>query len=277
VAIFLFISGAAISFALTAIYLNVKGLAFNDRVALVAVGDIPSKIVFFFTRPFALTYRPFLIDSPNLPSLLLTLIVFFSFLAFLFWQKWKSFSLVFVHLFTLNLFFIASLLPLLVTSDNQIEMRLVGANTWLYCFVVVFLFLRLQTTIRPKVDFFKSKSQVITISFLAIVGFLTINQNYWHLYHEPFQDKQRFFQEQFSSCTDAQIESGVVIIQRTLPWPHKDLIGTYSQSTDLESEWVPVSAAIQYLKDSNIKLITSPILVGTNTNPGACIISLDEY
>jgi len=277
VAISFFVSGALISFVLTAIYLSVKGLTFNDRVALVAIGDIPSKIVFFFTRPFALTYRPFLIDSPTLPSLLLTLLVFSSFLIFLFWQKWKSLAAVSAHMLILNLFFIASLLPLLVTSDNQIEMRLVSTNTWLYCFVVVFLFLRLQTTIGLKIDFFKFKSQVITVLFLLIVGFLTINQNFWNLYHEPFQDKQRFFQEQFSACTETQIQSGVVIIKRTLPWPHKELIGVYSQSTDLESDWVPVSAAIQYLKDSNIKLINVPILVGTNSNPGACVISLDKY
>ena len=277
VAIFLFVSGAVISFVLTAIYLNVKGLAFNDRVALVAIGDIPSKIVFFFTRPFALTYRPFLIDSPTLSNLLLTLILFSSFLIFLFWQKWKSFKAVFIHTLTLNLFFIASLLPLLVTSDNQIEMRLVSANTWLFCFVLVFLFLGLQTTIGEKVDFFKSKSQVITISFLLLLGFLTINHNFWQLYHEPFQDKQRFFREQFSACTDTQIQSGVEIIRRTLPWPHKNLIGAYSQSTDLESEWVPVSAVIQYLKDTNTKIVTPPILVEANTNPGACVVSLDEY
>ena len=277
VGIFLFVSGAAISFAITAFYLNVKGLIFNDRVALVAVDDIPSKIVFFFTRPFALTYRPFLIDSPTLSSLLLTLIVFSSFLVFLFWQKWKSLLAVSTHILTLNVFFIASLLPLLVTSDNQIDMRLVSSNTWLYCFVVVFLFLRLQKTIGSKVEFFKFKSQVITVSFLIIVGFLTINQNFWNLYHEPFQDKQRFFQEQFSACTDTQIQSGVEIIRRTLPWPHKNLIGAYSQSTDLESEWVPVSAVIQYLKDTNTKIVTPPILVEANTNPGACVVSLDEY
>ena len=277
VAIFLFVSGAVISFVLTAMYLNVKGLAFNDRVALVAVSDIPSKIVFFFTRPFALTYRPFLIDSPTLSNLLLTLIFFSSFLIFLFWQKWKSLRAVFAHMFTLNLFFVASLLPLLVTADNQIEMRLVSANTWLFCFVLVYLFLRLQTTFGVKVDFFKSKSQVITISFLLILGFLTINQNFWQLYHEPFQEKQRFFQAQIASCTDAQIESGIVITSRSIPWPHKNLIGAYSQSTDLESEWVPVSAVIQYLKDSNIKIVTSPILVGANTNPRACVISLDKY
>ena len=277
VAIFLFVSGAVISFVLTAIYLNVKGLAFNDRVALVAIGDIPSKIVFFFTRPFALTYRPFLIESPTLSNLLLTLILFSSFLIFLFWQKWKSFKAVFIHTLTLNLFFIASLLPLLVTSDNQIEMRLVSANTWLFCFVLVFLFLGLQITIGDKVNFFKSKSQVITISFLLLLGFLTINHNFWQLYHEPFQEKQRFFQTQISSCTDAQIESGIVIKSRTIPWPHKNLIGLYSQSTDLESEWVPVSAVIQYLKDTNTKIVTLPILVETNTNPGACVVSLDEY
>lgn len=277
VVIFLFVSGGAISFALTALYLNIKGLTFNDRVALVAVDDIPSKIVFFFTRPFALTYRPFLIDSPTLPSLLLTLIVFSSFLVFLFWQKWKSLAAVSAHILTLNLFFIASLLPLLVTSDNQIEMRLVSTNTWLYCFVVVFLFLKLQTTAGVKVDFYRFKSQVITVLFLLIIGFLTINHNFWNLYHEPFQDKQRFFQEQFSACTETQIQSRVVIIKRTLPWPHKELIGVYSQSTDLESDWVPVSAAIQYLRDSNIKLINVPILVEANTNPGACVIRLDEY
>lgn len=277
VAIFLFVTGAVISFTLTALYLNVRGLTFNARVALVAIGDIPSKIVFFFTRPVALTYRPFLIDSPTPRNLLLTLIIFSAFLIFLFWQKWKVPSIVLTHLFIINLFFIAGLLPLLVTSDNQIEMRLVSANTWLYCFVIVFMFIKLQTTIGNKFDFFKTKSQVITIILLLLVGFSTINQYFWRLYHEPFQHKQSFFQAQLSSCSATQIESGVVIMQRTLPWPHKDLIGAYSQFTDLESEWVPVSAVIQYMKDSNIKTRTAPILVATNPSPHACVISLDEY
>ncbi len=276
-AIYLFVSGALISFVLTAIYLNIKGLAFNDRVALVAISDIPSKIVFFFTRPFALTYRPFLIDSPSLSNLLLTLTVFSCFLIFLFWWKWKSFRAVIAHILTLNLFFIASLLPLLVTSDNQIEMRLVSANTWLFCFVLIYLFLRLQATIGEKVVFFRSKSQVITISFLLLLGFLTTNLNFLRLYHEPFQDKQKFFQSQFSSCTPAQIKSGVVILKRTLPWPSKDLIGAYSQSTDLESDWVPVSAVIQYLRDSNIKTSYAPLLVESNPNPKLCVISLDGF
>ena len=276
-AVFLFITGVVISFTLTAVYLNVRGLTFNARVALVAIGDIPSKIVFFFTRPVALTYRPFLIDSPAPRNLLLTLLIFPAFLLFLFWHKWKVLPKVLTHLFVINLFFIAGLLPLLVTSDNQIEMRLVSANTWLYCFVIVFMFIELQTTIGNKFDFFKTRSQVITIVLLLLLGFSTINYNFWRLYHEPFQDKQRFFQAQLSSCSAAQIESGVVIMQRTLPWPHKDLIGAYSQFTDLESEWVPVSAVIQYMKDSNIKTRTTPIFAGTNSNPNACVISLDAY
>lgn len=277
VAALLFITGAVISFTLTALYLNAMGLTFNARVGLVAIGDIPSKVVFFFTRPFALTYRPFLIDSPTPWNLLLTLVIFSGFLIFLFWQKWKVFSTVLTHLFTINLFFIAGLLPLLVTSDNQIEMRFVGANTWLYCFVVIFMFLSLQTTTEPRFQFFKTKSQVITAVLVLLVGFSTVNQNFWRLYHEPFQYKQEFFQSQFSSCTERQIESGVVIMQRTLPWPRKDLIGAYSQFTDLESGWVPVSAVIQYMKDSKIKIQATPIFVGVNPNPDACLISLDKY
>ena len=48
VAALLFVTGAVISFTLTALYLNVMGLTFNARVGLVTIGDIPSKIVFFF-------------------------------------------------------------------------------------------------------------------------------------------------------------------------------------------------------------------------------------
>jgi hypothetical protein len=267
VAALLFVTGAVISFTLTALYLNVMGLTFNARVGLVTIGDIPSKIVFFFTRPFALTYRPFLIDSPTPWNLLFTLFIFSGLLIFLFWQKWRVFSTILTHLFAINLFFIAGLLPLLVTSDNQIEMR----------FVIVFMFLRLQTTSGSRFQFFKTKSQVITVVLVLLVGFSTVNQNFWRLYHEPFQYKQAFFQSQFSSCSERQIESGVVILQRTLPWPRKDLIGAYSQFTDLESGWVPVSAVIQYMKDSKIKMQGRPTLVEVNPNPNACLISLDKY
>lgn len=277
VTLFLFIAGTAISFTLTALYLNVKDLTFNARVALVAIDDIPSKIVFFFTRPFALTYRPFLIDSPTTWKLLVTLFISTGFLLFLFWKKWKVFSTVVTHFLVINLFFTAGLLPLLVTSDNQIDMRLVGANTWLYCFTSIFMFIKLQATIRVGSKFFKNRSQVITIGLLMLVGFSTINSNFWYQYHEPFQYKQNFFKSQFSSCTEPQIKSGVLIMQRTIPWPHQDLIGAYSQLTDLESEWVPISAVIQYMKDSNIKMMVMPTLAGVNPNPDACLIRLDKY
>lgn len=277
VAISLLIGGTVISFVISNIYMHLNGLDFSARVALVTFREIPSTLVFFLTRPFALTYRPFFIDSPTTLNMLLTLFFFFAGITALLWLKFKSLGAVTRHLIVLNLFFVFSLLPLLVTSQNQIDMRFVGSNTWLYCFVVVFLLLNTQYRSREVPNLASNRLQVFIIILSLTIGFYTINRNFHLLFQVPYQTKAMFFEKQIASCTSSQIESGIVITRRTLPWPHKNLIGAYSQSTDLESDWVPAGAVVQFLKDSNRVSNSLPVLGAPGENTSACEINLDEY
>ena len=274
---FLIASSSVISFVVSYTYLRLNGLEFNDRVGIITFGTIPTKLVFFLTRPFATTYRPFFIDSPTAISLLLEFSFFFVAVALLLWRKFGVLSSVILHLIVLNLFFILSLLPLLVTTENQIDMRLVCSNTWLFCFVVVSLLLKPKAASLGIRELSKNRFRFFMMAFLLTLGFYSINQNFQILFHNPYQTKQAFFEKQFESCTASQIKSGVVITRRTLPWPHKNLIGAYSQSTDFESDWVPVGAVVQFLKDASLVSDSLPILGVPGENLSACEINLDEY
>ena len=276
-AILLTLCASVISYGFSFFYLKINDLSFNTRVTIVNMDELPRKIAFFFSRPFALAYRPFLIGSPSLFGFLLTVIFFISLLLLLLWLRSRSIRTAFLEFTLLNVFLVLAIIPLLIVSQNQIDMRFVASNTWLYVFVTAYLF----------VDFIKGKNvkflelhkplKYIVPGILLSIGALTINYHFLTLFYNPFHVKQEFFHDQLSSCSTVQIQHRVYIIERTTKWPHLANIGAYSQITDLESSWVPIGAVAQYLKETNMPRTNLPILGSPGQDSGGCEISLDMY
>lgn len=275
--IVLVLTGSFVSYFFAYLFLHINNLNFNPRVGLVSIDEVPNKLIFFFTRPFALTYRPFFIDSPSFLNLALTVTIFLAVLFGLLWWDKKLFGTTIIHFSILNLFFIISLAPLLIVSQNQIDMRFVPSNTWLYVFVTTFLITQYLKSPNNGLGVFRKAFYLLFMAILLSVGAFTLNNRFLVLFHIPYEIKQDFLRVQLSNCTALQIQHKIVIVPRTIPWAQRRNIGAYSQITDLESEWVPVGVLSQYLHELGLKTLSLPILGEVGVDKRVCMVNLDSY
>ena len=156
-------------------------------------------------------------------------------------------------------------------------MRFVSSNTWLYFFVTSCLLLEnLKSRNGRSIPLLKRSFSIYLVGLL-LIGAFTLNNRFLTLYHDPFEIKLEFLHSQFSSCTPSQIEQGILIVPRTIPWPQRPYIGAYSQTTDLESEWVPIGAVSLYMKEFGIETKSLPILGVAGDGNLSCLVILDSY
>lgn len=116
-------------------------------------------------------------------------------------------------------------------------------------------------------------------AFLAVavfVGLFVTNQRYYVHVFQPYQQKIAFLKNELSACTLQEV-STVYVQSRDRPWPTKELLGVWSQTTDLASDWVPIPA-VRTLLDSSIKVELLDERI-TNNNDGAdvCVVNLNDY
>jgi hypothetical protein len=273
----LMVASATTSYIIAYSYLHLHGLTFMPRVSVVNIDSLPEKLVYFFSRPFALTYRPYLLDSPSLAGYLATVGIFAFLLLLLLINRYKTFAIAFQHFLVFNFFIVLTILPLLVVGDNQIDLRFVASNTWLYMFMFIFLFMHLghdrELGIRKIIATFVYP----VVGLLLVIGFATVNLNFLNYYQNPFEQKQGFFSQQISSCNKELLAKNIIILPRTTPWENKSLIGIYSQQTDLQSDWVPVGALALYLRDAGFKLNSLPTMKQEEITGSNCYVNLDDY
>ena len=115
------------------------------------------------------------------------------------------------------------------------------------------------------------------VVLLLTFGATTINFHFLVLYQNRFQEKESFFGQQISKCSLADLSHGITITERTIPWPKSSYIGAYSQHTDLESSWVPISSVVEYLKDRNLPRANLPVISNSVQNEDECEIRLNDY
>ena len=168
-----------------------------------------------------------------------------------------------------------SIAPLLLATQNQIDLRFIGANTWLVLFVLIYLFGESLAKFR---DVFVLRLFKISVSiFLLIGGFFTINDRFLKVIQPIYSMNQIFIKQSIASCTEQQIAEGLVVTKRTAEWKIKPLLGVFSQTTDFQSGWVPFGAIKIYLSSNEIQ--TNRILPNDSVEPltNYCSIDLNKY
>lgn len=276
-AILLLITCTGVSYLVAYFYTHYYGLTFTPRVGIVNIAAIPEKLVFFFSRPFALTYRPYFIDSPSAIGYFSTVALFMLIILILFLLNYKNRRLALKHFVIFNIFVVLTLLPLLFVPANQIELRFLAPNTWLYMFVVIYLLSRFDENDGIYVSQFFKRSLTPIISSLLVIGFVTTNYNFVTLYRMPYLEKQSFISQQVAECSQVTLSHQIIIVKRSIPWEKKNVIGAYSQHTDLESEWVPIGAVYYYLKDIGSTPRALPLFGQEMAGNSGCFIYLDKY
>jgi hypothetical protein len=259
------------------LYLMFNDLPLNERVDLVSLRELPVKLYWFLTRPMLLTFRPFLVDSPETLEAILVSSFFVLLLITLFYLKFRSIRVVILHILVFNLVAASSLAPLFVASQNEIELYFILSSSWLFIFLLIYLFLDLvssATKFNPKIRFriFGAVS-----SLLLFFGVFTVNDRFNNFLAPVEKSTISFLKSQLYNCTSAELSSGISILPRTKPWETYENLGVFSQSTDLQSSWVPISAVKVVLRDLDLGVNSNVSVKWESSNNADCKVNLDEF
>lgn len=273
----LLVLSALLSASLSRVLLMFLNLEYNPRVQIISLAQIPEKLIWFVTRPLLLSYRPFLIDSPSTLIIGAEVLIFTLIFVLLISLTLRQWGKVIYFLLFLNANLVLSLLPFLVTTENQIEVRFLSSNTWLVTFLLVnFMFSGLASAF--KFDKGTDTRIVAVISCGALLfGAYTVNDRYISFILPIEKVSRDFVAAEILNCSLSQLESGVEVVARDTPWPSRKLLGMYSQVTDLASEWVPLGAVSMVLVgDSFQSKQVGPIGWGKGS-PSKCIVNLNRF
>lgn len=266
------------------ITLRLAGLSVNKRVSILMLSEIPEKISWFLSRPLVVGFRPFMIDSPTPIIALLSSLPVIFLVTFGIWQQSKNLEeSSFNRLFWFSFSIILCLLPIMITSDNQIEFRVLAGYCWgIGVLAVFFLSQLIDTSLKyltknSQIQGFAALLAPVALAFLAIIS---INSHYEELFGSPYQKKNAFLNKSLTSCLKTGPIVNILILPPKSPFPTFPRLGIFSMSTDLASEWVPkpnvellirnrgVVAPVKYLE-----LRPAFAKVGAAT----CIIDLEEF
>jgi hypothetical protein len=270
----LLVGGTLISFTIAKFVLVIYGLDFNPRVELVSFSGIVDKVVWFTSRPFVLSYRPFFIDSPDFSRLILQIAPVVAIILVLYYLKFRKPSSVFFQLVAFNLSIVLSLTPLIVTSQNQIDLRFLSSSSWL----VVFVFLYLLLSRIKNSD--KKSRKLWFLGFIYCVlglGAFSVNSIYYNYISKIEYSTREFLTSEIRKCDKTLVSQKISIVPRTKVWESKPLLGIYSQPTDLASEWVPIPAVTLFAREVYVSPDFDPIVEWGSTKSSGCLIYLDNF
>lgn len=271
-----------VSIILAFAVMQMVGVSPNGRVGLVRITGIPEKVTWLLSRPFVVGLRPFTIDSPTplfaaVTSVPIVFILFFGI-------KRQSRHLKEIFFFRGSVIVIPlllTLIPIIVTADNQIEFRLLSGYCWgVLAISVFFLLVEIEkyfASLNLKLD---RIALYITSSVLVIITFFTVNLHYVQLFGGPYQQKTAFLNLKISLCIDEGFTKTVLIIPPKMPFPSYKRLGVFSMSTDLASPWVPKANVEVLLRERNTILPVTYLDLRPSkiTAQGTeCVIDLEEF
>ena len=279
----LVISGL-VSILTVIVTLQFAGVSTNKRVSVITLSEIPEKIIWLLSRPLVVGLRPFMIDSPTPKIALITALPVI--LILIIGIKRQSLHLgesIFYRGFWVAFPMVLTLIPIMITSDNQIEFRVLPGYSWgIAALATFFLLISIDLLLRLLIENAKVRGFTLLIvpAVLSLVAVLTINSHYTDLFGGPYQKKNAFLNTSISSCLKNGTIKSVLVIAPKLPFPSFQRLGVFSMSTDLASEWVPKPNVELLLRQRGISApvaysTTRPLVGGATETK--CIIDLEEF
>lgn len=283
--LFLVLIGTIISTTATFLAFKLLHVQANQRVGLVAFSEVPTKLIWFITRPIVIGLRPFQISSPDgLHALLSILPVVLLFVLGTFvTQRLRVGSAIF-RVAVVGMSMSASLFPLLVTSPNEFEFRMISGYAWSVVVLVFFYTLCLvetsawirNHTLRMAFD----RLAYAVLICLTLIGIVSVNQNYHKFIGEPYEKKTAFLLSAIKQCSMTQLANGVTVLPPISAFASTKNLGLYSMTTDLQSDWVPKDNVEILLKSEGIRANVSYSSQGRAQSrifKNECLIDLEKF
>ena len=273
-AIKLLVLAGTISLIIAFSIISALGLTPTSRVSIINLSEFPGKALWFFSHPFALSFFPMSVHSPSLLQLLLT-----------------SFPICLLLLFAITngvqssvlrsgprmaLYFILAVLsicPLLLASDNQVELRLQPGISWaILCTSLYGLYLFTKKYFKPS---YKILSWILAFTILSI-SFFGVTQRFQNFYRHQDQVSKEFIVESIRMCKKNGKINGVSIIENRSVFPSMPYLGTFSMTSDMASNWVPRNKTVFILKRYFPEYSKVPVLIASR-DPSTCTVDLEKF
>lgn len=250
------------------------GISPTARVSIIRLDEFPQKLIWFFSHPFALGFFPMSVHSPSFLHLVfiglpVLLVLLFVILAGIKLSKLKSL----IRLLILFIIVFFSICPLLLSRDNQIELRLIPGISWgIFCSFLYSLYFLTKTYLK---NVHKSIFAILSLVVICVL-IAGVAQRFQSFYLYQDQTSTKFIVQNIQVCVEKNRLSSVTIQENSIRFPVMRYLGTFSMTSDMASSWVPQSKTIFILQQYFPKYSSIPVKIGS-TNSSSCSINLDDF
>jgi hypothetical protein len=211
--------------------------------------EIGQKVIWLVTRPLALSFRPFIVESHGIVPLALMAAGFMLSIAGLleFSNKMRDLKL----LAGIGMFYIFGLLPIIPIAENQIEFRILPTTSVMGLLLALIGVQSLQKKIKL------SNSLVTIIMIISISGTGLYSQSkIQEIFIKPFEKNRAYLLEK---SLENNLNDVIVVIDYNLTWPQRNYIGALSVISDFQMPWVPIGEVSQVLgiNESQIQIVAN--------------------
>ena len=254
--------------------IKVLGLTPNSRVSIIGLEEFPNKLIWFVSHPLALGFFPMSVHSPSWYQLLsvgvpISLAILFVSIKGIELSKSRV-----IFRFTLLFFLLVlSISPLLISKDNQIELRLTPGISWaVFCTGLYGTYRFIETYLN---GIYRLISGILSLS-LIFFTFFGVTQRFHDFYFHQDRFSTEFIVESIYACEQNGKISGITIRDSKTVFPVLPYLGTFSMTSDMASVWVPQDKTIFVLQRHFPEYSKVPVLMNSD-NPEFCTIDLDDF
>ena len=200
-----------------------------------SASELIDKTIWVMSRPVVLSFRPFIIESSGLISILVTVAGFFlSSVAIFNLAKNKS---IWKCVLNLTLIYVIALLPIIVITENQIEFRTLPATSAIGLLLVL-----------SGIQLIFSRIKIVPSAVLyfpiACMVLLYAGSKVQSVFIDSFDVNKKLIKA-IAETSHRSPEYLVILDQE--PWPQRNYIGSLSVISDLQMSWVPQGEIAQVL------------------------------
>jgi hypothetical protein len=266
--------GVLFSIVSAALVIEFSNVPASQRVGLVEIDKIIAKVIWFYTHPFVLGFYPGSVQSPGLLRLMIfviptSLLALYAISISATKLRVDFLGRVGIFLLVCNL----TIIPLLFTRDNQIELRLIPGLAWIVFTLALYGFSQILLVHRKSLTFFFQGSLFVGLLSLLIFG---VHQRFNDFYHFQYVNSSQFITTELKDCIQKNSIAKIAVVPDAKSFPTFQNLGTFSSSSDMMSPWVPVNK-IKFLLKKDFGL-NSEVSFGVNTDTGSnCTIKISDY
>jgi hypothetical protein len=221
---------------LVQLILSFLDLTANDKVSPPGLLELPAQILWFINRHLVLAAQPFLVVRPNAVTLaLVTLPVLLATVSWIWLQARRLQESPWVRVLVVGLVIAVSGSPLLL-AGKFVEHRYLSGLAWGVAALFVVSLSGWISLIRNKN--LRVSMLVTLILGLTLLGGLLVNHRFDYLIKAPYDLRAQWVKQSIAKCTPEQLDLGITVRETTQPWPKRDMIGSYSEVSDLAQSWV---------------------------------------